>query len=84
MTDGGNQGSTWKFSEATIDLAIRFGFIALLGYWSVRVISPFLTIGLCSVILAVALYPLFDRLAGWVSPRVAASLITLLCLTLAP
>src|SRR6516162_4747786 len=81
MTDGGgNKGPAWKLSEATIDLAIRFGFIALLGFWSVRVISPFLTIGLWSAILAVALYPLFDRLAGRVSPRVAASLITLLCL----
>jgi len=82
MTDGGNRGSGWKLSEANVDLAIRFGFIALLGYWSFRVISPFLTIGLCSATLAVALYPLFDRLAGRVSPRVAASLITLLCLTI--
>jgi len=82
MTEGGNQEPAWKLSKATIDLAIRFGFIALLGYLSVRVISPFLTIGLWSAILAVALYPLFDRLAGRVSPRVAASLITLLCLTI--
>src|SRR5262245_35165240 len=82
MTDGGNQEPVWKVSEATIDLAIRFGIIALLGYWSAHVISPFLTIGGCSAILAVALYPLFDRLAGRVGPRVAASLITLLCLTI--
>src|SRR5215468_1488683 len=82
MTDGGNQEPVWKLSEATIVLAIRIGIITLLGYWSVHVISPFLTIGLWSPILAVALYPLFDRLAGRVGPRVAASLITLLCLTI--
>ena len=33
-------------SSATIDFAIRLSFIALLGYWSFRVIAPFLTIGL--------------------------------------
>jgi hypothetical protein len=65
---------------ATIDFAIRLGFIALLGYWSFRVIAPFLTIGLWSAILAVALYPLFDWLARWLSPRAAALLVTLLCL----
>jgi predicted PurR-regulated permease PerM len=82
MTDGGNKEPGWQLSEATIDLAIRFGIIALLGYWSAHVISPFLTIGGWSAILAVALYPLFDRLAGRVGPRVAASLITLLCLAI--
>src|SRR5262245_44193784 len=64
----------------TIDLAIRLGFIGLLGYWSFRVIAPLLTIGLWSAILAVALYPLFGWLAGRLSPRLAAAVVTLLCL----
>ena len=67
-------------SSATIDFAIRLSFIALLGYWSFRVIAPFLTIGLWSAILAVALYPVFDWLARRLSPRAAALLVTLLCL----
>ena len=50
-------------------------------YWSFTVISPFLTIGLWSAILAVALYPVFDWLTRWLSPRTAAAaLVTLLCL----
>jgi predicted PurR-regulated permease PerM len=64
----------------TIDLAIRLGFIGLLGYWSFRVIAPFLTIGLWSAILVVALYPLFDRLALRLRPRLAAALVTFLSL----
>ncbi len=80
MTTGGDQDpARTTLSAATIDLAIRLGFIALLGYWSFRVIAPFLTIGLWSAILAVALYPLFDWLAGRLSPRAAAALVTLLC-----
>jgi predicted PurR-regulated permease PerM len=64
-----------------VDVVIRFGLLALLGYWSWGVIAPFLTIGLWSAILAVALYPLFDRLSQWLRRRwLAAALVTLLCL----
>ena len=81
MTTGGDQDpARTTLSAATIDLAIRLGFIVLLGYWSFRVIAPFLTIGLWSAILTVALYPLFDWLAGRLSPRAAAALVTVLSL----
>ncbi len=67
-------------SSTTIDLAIRLGFLGLLAYWSFRVIAPLLTIGLWSVILAVALYPQFARLEARLGARVAAALVTLLSL----
>jgi predicted PurR-regulated permease PerM len=81
MSASGDQepGRT-PLSAPTIDLAIRLGFVVLLGYWSFRVIAPFLTIGLWSAILAVALYPLFDRLAQHLSPRLAAAIVTVLSL----
>jgi predicted PurR-regulated permease PerM len=65
----------------TADLAIRLGLLGLVGYWSFKVIAPFLTIVLWSAILTVALYPLFDWLAGRLRRRrLAAVLVTLLCL----
>jgi predicted PurR-regulated permease PerM len=67
-------------SAATIDVAVRLGFIGLLGYWSFRVIAPFLTIALWSAILTVALHPLFAWLAKRLNARLAAALVTLLCL----
>jgi predicted PurR-regulated permease PerM len=70
-----------SLQSLSIDTAIRIGLIALLGYWCLKVIGPFATIGLWSAILTVALYPLFDaltRLLG--SRRLAATLISLLCL----
>jgi predicted PurR-regulated permease PerM len=82
MTAGGDQEPTRIFGNATIDLAIRLGFIGFLGYWSFRVIAPFATIGLWSAILAVALYPLFDWLTRRLSPRLAAALVTLLCMVI--
>jgi predicted PurR-regulated permease PerM len=66
----------------TIDLAIRLGFIGLLGYWSFRVVAPFLTVGLLSAILTVALYPLYIRLTRRLNARLAAALTTLLCLVI--
>jgi predicted PurR-regulated permease PerM len=80
MTASGDQNpNRTTLTATTVDLAIRLGFIGLLGYWSFRVIAPFLTIGLWSAILTVALYPLFNGLAGRLNPRLAAAIVTLLC-----
>ena len=81
MTASGDQNpNRTTLSATTVDLAIRLGFIGLLGYWSFRVVAPFLTIGLWSAILTVALYPLFNGLAGRLNPRLAAAIVTLVCL----
>jgi predicted PurR-regulated permease PerM len=70
-----------RFDVATVELAVRIGLVGLLAYWALKVLSPFLTVALWSVILTVALYPLFDWLARQLrSRRLAATLITLLCL----
>jgi predicted PurR-regulated permease PerM len=64
-----------------VDLIIRLGLLGLVGYWSLKVIAPFLTIVLWSAILTVALYPVFDWLARLTRRRrLAAALITSLCL----
>jgi predicted PurR-regulated permease PerM len=64
-----------------VDAAIRIGLLGLLAYWSLKVIGPFLTVVLWSAILTVALYPLFNWLARQLgNRRLAATLITLLCL----
>ena len=76
----GNSGSAVLTSES-VEVAIRLGLLGLLGYWSWSIIAPFLTIVLWSAILTVALYPAFDWLGQWLgNRRLAAALITLLCL----
>jgi predicted PurR-regulated permease PerM len=82
MTAGGDQEPARTLSNAAIDLTVRLGLLGLLAYWSFRVIAPFITIGLWSAILAVALYPLFAWLARRLAARSAAALITVLCLLL--
>ena len=79
-----NEASTpASLRPSNIDIAIRIGLLALIGYLSWKVIGPFLTVALWSAIVTVALYPLFDWLARWLgNRRLAATLITLLCLTI--
>ena len=69
-----------RSNDELLLLAIRIVCLGFLGYWSLILISPFLTIIVWSIIIAVALYPIFD----WLSARlyghrvVAAALITIL------
>lgn len=70
-------------SFAVYDAAIHIALFALLAYWSLAVIGPFLTVALWSAVLTVALYPLFDWLARrFGSRRLAAILMTVMCLTI--
>jgi len=68
-------------TSVTVDVAIKIGLLGLLVYWSLKAIGPFLTVALWSVVLTVGLYPLFDWLTRRLrSRRLAATVITLLCL----
>jgi predicted PurR-regulated permease PerM len=51
--------------DALVVLAIQLVCLGLLAYWALILIRPFLTILIWSVVIAVALYPLFD----WLSTR---------------
>jgi predicted PurR-regulated permease PerM len=67
--------------EDEIQLAVRLALLALLIYWSFVVIRPFVPIRAWSVVLAVALYPVF----GWTGgnlPKLAATIITLVNLAI--
>jgi predicted PurR-regulated permease PerM len=70
--------------EDEIQLAIRLALLALLIYWSFVLIRPFVPILAWSVVLAVALYPVF----GWLSrmlgnrPKLAATVLTLINLAI--
>jgi predicted PurR-regulated permease PerM len=71
-----------QLSATWIELAIRLGVLALLLYWSFTLIRPFITIAIWSVVLTVALYPIYEwivRLLGG-RRRLAAVLLTLLSL----
>jgi predicted PurR-regulated permease PerM len=63
-----------------IQLAIRLGLLAFLIYWTFVLIRPFVPILAWSVVLAVALYPVFGLLSKILGgrPRLAAAILTLI------
>jgi len=74
-----------KSEETTssfIEVAVRLGALALLLYWSLILVQPFISIAIWSAVLTVALYPVFEwtsrQLGG--RRRITAALITLLSL----
>ena len=51
-------------NEELVVLAVRIVCLGLLGYWSLILVRPFLTIIVWSIIIAVGLYPIFDWLSA--------------------
>lgn len=68
--------------EDVVQIAIRLGLLALLIYWSFILLQPFIPILAWSVVLAVALYPVFNWLSAHLGhrPRLAAVLLTIIVL----
>ena len=66
-------------SRLFLDAMIRIGLIGLLAWMSFRVFSPFLALMLWALILAIAIYPLHQRLAARLGGRSgrAATLLVL-------
>ncbi len=84
----GSEVETRERSEAvvgrSIEAAIRIGAIAILGFWVFEIIAPFVSPILWGIISAVAVYPVFRRLLGWLGGRrvLAASVFTILAMLL--
>ncbi|HEX5212193.1 MAG TPA: AI-2E family transporter [Pseudolabrys sp.] len=78
FSPSGSDQLTANFAE----VAIRLGVLALLLYWSLVLVRPFISMAIWSIVIAVALYPVFNwvafRLGG--RRRLAAILITILSL----
>ena len=67
-----------RSGEDLIQLAIRLGLLAFLIYWTFVLIRPFVPILAWSIVLAVALYPVFNFLSRLLGGRrrLAAAILT--------
>ena len=78
-----NQSSNDKlFIARALEATIHIGLVVLLLYWCFKIGQPFLQIILWGIIIAVAIYPGYDRLKSALGGRgrLTATLITLLAL----
>jgi len=66
--------------DDVIQLAIRLGLLTFLIYWTFVLIRPFVPILAWSIVLTVALYPIFDLLSRLLGdrPKLAAAILTLI------
>ncbi len=66
------------------DRVVRLAFLGLFAWWSIELVLPFLGLAIWSVILAVALYPVFSRLALLLGGqrRLAAAVPTIIVLSI--
>ena len=81
MMEGHSENPRPKLLDAAfIDLLIRLGCLVLLAYWSLLLVRPFLIVVIWSVVLAAALFPVFDWIATRLGGRrkLAALLLTIL------
>ncbi len=69
-----------RLTATWVELAIRLGVLGLLLFLSFTLIRPFITIAIWSVVLTVALYPVYDWMVGWLGGRrrLAALMLTVL------
>ncbi|MBI5260689.1 MAG: AI-2E family transporter [Bradyrhizobium sp.] len=76
--------SRFDVNDEVIHFAIRISLLALLVYWTFVLVQPFLAILAWSVILTVALYPAYERLARALGGRrvLAAVLVTVASLAI--
>ncbi len=71
-----------RSGEEVIQIAIRLGLLAFLIYWTFVLLRPFIPILVWSVVLSVALYPVYDWLSAHLGhrPRAAAVITTIVVL----
>lgn len=83
MTEDAPGSATLRRLNATfIEVAIYLGLIGILFYWTFVLVRPFLPIMVWSIVLTVALYPVFNWLATMLGDRrgLAAIIVTILAL----
>ena len=73
-----------RLTITSIELIVRLGMLVLLLYWSFILLRPFITIAIWSVVLTVALYPVYNCLVAWLDGRrrLAAALLTSISLVI--
>jgi predicted PurR-regulated permease PerM len=64
MKDLQNINDEQVFNRRIIDISIKLGAMAIIIFWCIAIIKPFILITIWAAILAVALYPLHQKLSA--------------------
>lgn len=71
-------------ADRSIDIAIRISLVALLAYWAFLICQPFLILILWAIIIAVAIFPLFQKFEALFGEKktLAITIFTLIALSI--
>ena len=81
-SDDHDPASRDRLTATGVELAIRLVVLGLLLYFCLTLVGPFISVGIWSIVLTVALYPVYDWMVGHLGGRrrLAAVLLTVLSL----
>ncbi len=76
--------SDTEFNRRIIDIAIKLSALALILFWCIQIVQPFVLIVLWGAIMAVALHPLHIKLSGFLkgNKKLASTIIALVGISL--
>ena len=82
--DQSDQSARDRLTATSVELIARLGVLGLLLYGSFVLVRPFITIAIWSIVLTVALYPVYEILVDWLGGRrrLAAAVLTVLNLAI--
>jgi len=55
--------------DRALDVALRLAFVGLIILWCSRIINPFFMPLMWGMVIAIALFPVFEKLKGWLGGR---------------
>jgi len=78
-----NQSSAPYSIRRVVEIILQLGALAFIFGWCIQILGPFLTPILWGIIIAITVYPLFNKLSGWLKNRrkIASVIITLVLLS---
>jgi predicted PurR-regulated permease PerM len=79
----GNQGNK-RYVNIAIDLILKVGTLFLVVFLCFKILKPFLGMLLWGLIISIIIFPVFERLRGWLGKRnkLSATLLTLVALSI--
>lgn len=83
MTTTRASGEDGIFLSRAVEASIRIGLVALLVFWCLQILRPFIQPIAWGAIIAVASQPLYRRLSGWLGGRSRLAAVVLVLAALA-
>ena len=79
MTNHSTAPGNEEFTKNAMEAAIRIGLVVLLVGWCFQIVRPFVIPIIWGIIIAVAIYPVYEYLRTLLkdSPRISATLVTI-------